>query len=268
MSESTAELNYESAPDAATGQKVIRLAISAGHGLLANGGETYRVEETMRHIVEAYAGSDGEAFALPSYLSLTLYDKDGIAHTVSNRVRNRKIDLEIVNRINAVSRQITSSKPPLDEACAMINRAIEERKLADYLRLFAGVLIGFSFTLLFGADLYGGLIAALASLLGVAINLFLERHGTNAIFSTTIAAMVMTLTVIVCIKLGYTGSSESIISGALMNLVPGIAFTVGIRDLVESDYLSGLARLAEAVLVAVAIAVGSGSAFYIASIFS
>ena len=41
-----------------------------------------------------------------------------------------------------------------------------------------------------------------------------------------------------------------------MPLVPGMLLTVGIRDLLKGDYLSGLSRLIEAVICAISIAAG------------
>ena len=48
------------------------------------------------------------------------------------------------------------------------------------------------------------------------------------------------------------------IIGALMILTPGIAFTMGIRDFVHGDYLSGTIRMIDALLIAASIAIGTG----------
>ena len=54
-----------------------------------------------------------------------------------------------------------------------------------------------------------------------------------------------------------TESSHAII-GTLMILTPGIAFTMGIRDFVQGDYLSGTIRMIDALLIAASIAIGAG----------
>lgn len=48
------------------------------------------------------------------------------------------------------------------------------------------------------------------------------------------------------------------IIGTLMILTPGIAFTMGIRDFVQGDYLSGTIRMIDALLIAASIAIGTG----------
>ena len=56
---------------------------------------------------------------------------------------------------------------------------------------------------------------------------------------------------------GYGGILHAII-GTLMILTPGIAFTMGIRDFVQGDYLSGTIRMIDALLIAASIAIGTG----------
>ena len=46
--------------------------------------------------------------------------------------------------------------------------------------------------------------------------------------------------------------------GTLMILTPGMAITNSLRDIIRGDYASGVARLAEALLIAASIAIGVG----------
>ena len=50
-----------------------------------------------------------------------------------------------------------------------------------------------------------------------------------------------------------------------MLLVPGLAITNAIRDTIAGDYLSGLTRGSEAILIALSIAAGTGTVigFYV-----
>ena len=47
-------------------------------------------------------------------------------------------------------------------------------------------------------------------------------------------------------------------AGAIIPMIPGVAFTNGIRDIVDGDYLSGCVRLLDAILVFCSIAIGVG----------
>ena len=55
------------------------------------------------------------------------------------------------------------------------------------------------------------------------------------------------------------GNRTAIITGAIMPLLPGLAITNAIRDTVNGDLVSGVARAADALLKAVAIATGVGA---------
>ena len=52
-----------------------------------------------------------------------------------------------------------------------------------------------------------------------------------------------------------------------MNLVPGIAITSFIRDLLSGDYLSGALRFMESMIVAGAIALGVGIVLFLTQLF-
>ena len=51
---------------------------------------------------------------------------------------------------------------------------------------------------------------------------------------------------------------DGIIIGGIMPLIPGLAFTNAIRDIADSDFLSGTVRMMDALMVFVYIAVGVG----------
>ena len=64
-----------------------------------------------------------------------------------------------------------------------------------------------------------------------------------------------------CVVLNRIGVSEHLdlaITGAIIPMIPGVAFTNGIRDIVDGDYLSGCVRLLDAILVFCSIAIGVG----------
>ena len=51
---------------------------------------------------------------------------------------------------------------------------------------------------------------------------------------------------------------DGMIIGGIMPLVPGLAFVNAIRDIADSDFLSGTVRMIDAILVFVYIAIGVG----------
>lgn len=54
----------------------------------------------------------------------------------------------------------------------------------------------------------------------------------------------------------FGGLQESVISGTIMPLLPGLAMTNAVRDTMRGDLLSGMARATEALVNAVLLAAG------------
>ena len=102
-----------------------------------------------------------------------------------------------------------------------------------------------------------GLAAAVAGLAANGYLLLCERlHLPGGFRKITTASLITLVCLPLCHLLG-TEASHAII-GTLMILTPGIAFTMGIRDFVQGDYLSGTIRMIDALLVAACIAIGTG----------
>ena len=66
-----------------------------------------------------------------------------------------------------------------------------------------------------------------------------------------------------CYHLGLGITLGPMISGTIMPLVPGVAFTNGIRDIANGDYISGAVRMLDAILIFLSIAIGMGVMFMI-----
>jgi hypothetical protein len=58
---------------------------------------------------------------------------------------------------------------------------------------------------------------------------------------------------------------DIIIISALMPLFPGTAFTNGIRDTLKGDYVSGLAKIAEALVIAVSLGLGVALGLFVSN---
>ncbi len=98
---------------------------------------------------------------------------------------------------------------------------------------------------------------ALAAFLPAGICCCAGGTTCRAVSARSAAAALITLVCILGCHLLGTEASHAII-GTLMILTPGIAFTMGIRDFVQGDYLSGTIRMIDALLIAASIAIGTG----------
>ena len=79
---------------------------------------------------------------------------------------------------------------------------------------------------------------------------YIATFGSNVLALGTLFASVMVTAMRLCDAI-----TDPII-GALMVLTPGVALTMGVRDILNGDYLSGSIRLLDAVLIAGSIVGG------------
>ena len=84
----------------------------------------------------------------------------------------------------------------------------------------------------------------------------LQKGALNQIFVNVVASFFLSLSAILLVQCGFGHDANKIIIGNIMLLIPGIALTNSLRDMISGDIMTGLLRFLDAVLVAAAIAAG------------
>lgn len=242
-------------PDGEQRRRIMDFIMAAGQTLLENGAEVFRVEQTMEIMAASFHLREFHVYVLTN----GIFASAGTAEMSEVRnVPTRTTHLGRVAAVNQLSRQIASGEVnTIDEAETRLAQARCIPFPKDWVQIAAGMGGAFCFALIFGGDLKAGLAAAAAGVAASAYLLFCGRHGVGGGFRTISTAALITLCCILGCGLLGTESSHAII-GTLMILTPGIAFTMGIRDFVQGDYLSGTIRMIDALLIAASIAIGAG----------
>ncbi len=241
-------------PDQELRRRIMDFIMAAGQTLLENGAEVFRVEQTMQIMARSFHLREFHVYVLTN----GIFASAGTAEISETRnVPVRTTHLGRVAAVNALSREIAEGSMTLDEAESRLVLARRIPFPRDHVQLLAGMSGAFCFALLFGGSLRSAIAAGLAGLLVNGYLLLCEAHNVSSGFRKITAAALITLVCIVACQLLGTSSSHAII-GALMILTPGIAFTMGIRDFVHGDYLSGTIRMIDALLIAASIAIGTG----------
>ena len=81
--------------------------------------------------------------------------------------------------------------------------------------------------------------------------------GSNSFLRTLVCSGIASLLSLLLVRAGLGSNVDLVTIGVLMLLVPGVALTNAMRELVAGDTYSGLSRTAEAILIAMGIALGS-----------
>lgn len=234
------------------------VAALAGTIMLESHAESYRVEDTVRRILATSGCSNVDVVTNTTGLYMTLDDDslDATPITIVRRIHNRGNHLSKIYQVNNISRAITAGEISLEEAYDRL-KIVEDREYTAYSKDVATVLLVMGFTLLLGGSWMDVLLSVLAGAI-----VALARLGENSVFvndilynmgTTLITSLVITA---VSDALPVDTSSHIIIIAALMPLYPGTAFTNGIRDALKGDYVSGMARMAEAFIIATSLAIG------------
>ena len=238
----------EAYPDEELRRRIMDFIMAAGQTLLENGAEVFRVEQTMEIMARSFHLREFHVYVLTN----GIFASAGTAEI--SEVRNvpvRTTHLGRVAAVNALSREIAETNMSLGEAEYRLAAAQRIPFPKDWVQLVSGMGGAFSFAMIFGGDLRSAIAAAVAYLL------LCGRYSLPGGFQKITTASLITLVCILLCQALHTSASHAII-GALMILTPGIAFTMGIRDFVHGDYLSGTIRMIDALLIAASIAIGTG----------
>ena len=239
-------------------KQVCQIALKAGEIMASHGAEAYRIEDTVCRLLQTTGFSYTEAVVSVTGLNITLADPTLEREvTMIKRISNRVNDLSQISLANDISRQFVAGKLTIEEAMQKLNSLEGLHFYSSPLVVASYVIISFFFTFMFGGH---PMDAVAASIIGLFVGLaswLLSKVIPLGFVRDFLASAVLGLGCILFIYYILIGEHlQPIISGTIMPLVPGMLLTVGIRDLLNGDYLSGLSRLIEAVICAISIAAG------------
>ena len=230
--------------------------LDAGQTLLENGSEVFRVQQTMEIMARSLGIEDFNVYVLTNGIFASARSPDS-SESLTRHVPLVSIHLGRVEAVNELSRELAAGKLNLDEAEQRLQDARALPPAPPRVLRLAGAAGAACFGYLFGGGLAEALVAGIAGYLEVVVSQQLSAHKINRIFTIIVAAVVVTACAISMRLLLLPGLQVNFaIIGALMVLTPGVALTMGIRDILNADYLSGSIRLLDAVLVAGSIACG------------
>jgi len=247
---------------------LLDLATNVGYELAMAGAETFRVEESIQRIMATY-GVEAEVFAIPNYLVVSITDEDGKPITKMRRIGAHGNNLDAVEKFSNLSRALCNRRPEPKEGHLWFDYVKTER-LASYSlpwQYFGFFLGAAGHALFFGGSWLDFFCSGICGLLVGFVSQTLSKWKANTFFSTIASAFLMALVTYAIDAAGLPINPDAVNIGALMILVPGLLFTNAMRDIIYGDINSGVNRVVQVVLIAMAIALGTASAWRLASSF-
>ncbi|MFD1432330.1 threonine/serine exporter family protein [Lacticaseibacillus yichunensis] len=234
-------------------KEILDLAGRVGKILLENGAETSRVEGTVEYIGQAA----GLALTCHATMTAIFVDVNDDATTHLVKVRTGDFNLQKVDEINSLSRRFSAGL--IDYATLEKGVARIDRQVIDFswpVKILGAGLVSVAPMLLFQATWVD-----LAWAFGVGIAGYLAAqwtgwHTKTPYIASGVGGLVIGLLAALIQALGLGNSADNIVISALMPLVPGVALTNSLRELIGKHTISGMVRAVDAVLVAGAIGGG------------
>lgn len=241
-------------------ERILNFAVSTGEFMLKSGAETYRVEDTITRILEVHKYRTIDTFVVPTGIMVTINDDSFAMITKVVRIKNRSTRLDRIELINQLSRDYVEGRFDLVtaekhlEALKNLPSCYSPKTVifwigvscAFFSIMFKGNLLDFFLTFFIGAG-----VGFLQSLLG--------RKRLVNFFNLFLCSLFIGFAVSLCHFIFKDRVNvEPMVIGCIMPLLPGVAFTTAVRDVIGDELLSGISRGVEALLVAVALASGVG----------
>ena len=267
-------------------RRALELVTRIGEVLLKNGGEIFRVQQTMQLVAKAYGIPGFQVYVLANGLFVSMQEEGrtitrpvesgdaagqehlfGQEHLASqahlaSQVRYvplSSVHLGRVAAVNNLSREIVAQKYTVEEAFQKIEQVDQLPFTSNAVQTLMSGLGAGAFCILFGGSLLDSAAAFLSGLVLWIFVLFLTARGANKIMVNILASALVTAMGVLFFHLFSFGDSmDMIVIGSIVPLLPGVPLTNSIRDYLNGDYLSGTIRMIDAVLVACCIALGVG----------
>lgn len=236
----------------------MELALLAGHMLLENGAEIFRVEETMERICHHYGVESGNEFVLSNGIFATAGDDQERFFAKVQHIPVSGTHLDKIVGINQLSREIEEGKYTVQEAIEELHRIKEAPGKRRGTLILASGVGSAAFCSLFGGNIQDTLVALMAGLLLYVYILFFSSKHLSKIVGNIGGGALVTI-FCGCMYLAGLGAHPNfMIIGSIMPLIPGVPFTNAIREMADGDYISGSVRMLDALLVFLCIAIGVG----------
>ena len=237
-------------------RKLLHVLLDAAEKMLLSGAEIYRVEDTVQRMGKAAGAETMNVFVIISSIVITMTWPDGEVITETRRItESSSNDFTLVGKLNDLRRRFCASPMSADELKRELQEMhrTEEHPLWVYL---GSALAAGGFAVFFGGTVWDGIAAGILGMIIALLQKTVSRlFPNNNAFNFVCAFAVGCLTGLLT-HLFPVLDFGMIMIGDIMLLIPGVATTVSVRDMLVGDTISGSLRLIDCLICAVSLAYG------------
>lgn len=238
-------------------EMLLDCALDIGEQMLMSGAEISRVEDTIERICRAYGAVRIDVFTITSCIIATLkLTEDGRPTTQTRRIRSSTNDMNKLDKLNTLSRAICNERPSCEEIRRRFRGVTSSHPYPIWGQYLNYALVASTFSVFFGGSVADALVSAAIGMILKYLTSLCTRYGMNTFFNNVLCSLAGGCIAMLAIRLGIGHSFDKIAIGDIMLLIPGALFTNSLRDMIGGDTVSGIMRLFNALMGAVAIALG------------
>lgn len=241
----------------------LRVIMRFGVLMLRAGAASFRTQEVMDRCSKALQIDQLESYVTPTGIIASAYS--GEEHrTQILAVKHFGVDLNRLTRLELLSRSVDQGVSPMALHAELDVIEKQGRLYPDWLTiLMVGLACG-AFSNIVGGGLLEGIAAFFGASLAQTVRMRLVRLKMNPVPLTVICAGVATaisygltsLMLPLAPSLGLPLTPRFGIVASVLLMVPGVPLVTATIDLTRLDLISGLARLAYALMLLISIAIG------------
>lgn len=229
--------------------------LNIGEMMLRAGAEIKRVEDTIVRMGIAYGATKMNVFVITSSIVVTMAFSDGRKVTQTRRIMEESgtdfEKLEALNKLSRICCEKTLSINELRKEIEYLNKKPSQSQI-----LLGSVLASGSFAIFFGGAVWDGISAAAFGLFICFLQKKIKPVCPNNVIFNLLCSFLTGVGICLFSKCCPFVHADKIMIGDIMLLIPGIAMTNSVRDILVGDTISGVMRLIESLLWAGSIACG------------
>ena len=237
-------------------EKVLSFALDLGKSMVECGAEINRVEETVKHVCFAYGMKSINVFSIVSMIYATIIDSNGRTHTQMRRIYSYAPNFDRLEQLNALSRKICATVPDIEDAAKELKALFVKKNPFRPTVCLGYIIAAMGFTVFFGGTLWDAVASAPIALVIYLMNAYIKSTGVNRLFYTALSSAVAGFLALAFVNYGFGENAGMIMIGDIMLIIPGLMLVNSVREMLCGDIMSGLLRLLESVIIALAIACG------------
>lgn len=233
----------------------LHLLIDIAEEILISGAEINRVEDTVCRMGKAYGAERVNVFAITSSIVITIEMPGGEAFTESRRIASgTTVNFARLEALNRLSREYCAEKYSVEELKSRFKACLTPFKALVY--YIGSVITAMSFAVFFGGSIFDGLAAGVFALFICFFMLRSYKFCPTSIVAKFLCSFFAGILICTVCRFIPGLNADKIMIGDIMLLIPGLALTNSVSNIIVGDTVTGLTRFTESIMQAAALAGG------------